>query len=523
MHLVKGPSYAANQFWVATRFLESVTFVIGFKFIKSKTRLNAEIIFLTYFLISLAVFLCIMVWRIFPVCYIDGIGQTQFKIYAEYAIIAVLLLAGYLLIENRKHFSLAVYRLLFASLIFTIISEFCFTLYVSNYSTANELGHYAKLISFFLIYKANVETGFLKPTTAIFKNLKEDEVKYRTLAENMPGLIMRFDEQLNCLYTNSVSTKLMENSGVPLLISNREVPLMPTNLPQLISKVKQTQVPQETTLAFTDNGNQQIYAIQVIEEMAGTATDSTYLVIGQDVTKQKMAESQMLELNATKDRLFSIIAHDLKNPFTSLLSFSELIYKNAEKLSKEKVEQMGLRINESAKQAYALLENLLEWSRIQTGVLKASPKSLSIATLLTDVKRYASPLALPKDITVEIDTTTESTVYADPHMIATVLRNLVSNAIKFSYTKSTVIIKAEKQLHEVLFSVTDSGTGIEKENQEKLLRVDNTFTTPGTASEKGTGLGLVLCREFVEMNGGSIWLESEFGMGTTFSFTLPFH
>jgi len=284
--------------------------------------------------------------------------------------------------------------MLFFSLIFTILSEFCFTLYVSNYSASNEYGHYFKLIAFFLIYKVNVETGFSKPRGLIFKNLKDDEEKYRTLAENL-----------------------------------------------------------------------------------------------------KTAEQQLKELNATKDKLFSIIAHDLKNPFTSLLSFSELIYKNIDKLGKDKIQNMALRMNESAKQAYLLLENLLNWSRVQTGLLKLTDTS----RLLEEVKNVSGPFAKAKQIDIEIQATATKEIYTDQQMINTVLRNLISNAIKFSYQNSSILVKTTEAADHILFSITDSGTGIEKENQEQLLKIESRVTTPGTAEEKGTGLGLVLCREFVEI------------------------
>jgi len=421
MNIISSPVIYANQFWVATRFLEAVTLVVGFSFLRRNKKLNADLIFICYFIITLLITLSILVWRIFPICFIEGVGQTPFKVYAEYTIIAILLFAGYQLFRYKHSFSRPVYKMLFLSLIFTILSEFCFTLYVSNYSASNEFGHYFKLIAFFLIYKVNVETGFSKPTGLIFKNLKDDEEKYRTLAENL-----------------------------------------------------------------------------------------------------KSAEQQLKELNATKDKLFSIIAHDLKNPFTSLLSFSELIYKNFDKLGKDKVQNIALRMNESAKQAYLLLENLLNWSRVQTGVLKPNLKLTDTSHLLEEVKLTSDPLAKAKHINIEIQATAKRQVYTDQQMVNTVLRNLISNAIKFSYHNSCIVVKTEETPDYILFSIADSGIGIEKENQEQLLKIESRVTTTGTDAEKGTGLGLVLCKEFVEICGGNIWLESEFGIGTTFYFTLPF-
>ena len=524
MSILPENAFFANQFWVATRFMEAVTLVAGFYFLKGSRKLKPDLIFLGYFCFSTLVIFAILIWQVFPVCFIDGVGQTPFKIYAEYTIIATLLIAGILLISYKDKFSPQVYQLLIYSLVFTILSEFCFTLYVSNYSTANEMGHYAKLIAFFLIYKANVETGFLTPTGVIFKNLKDNEETYRTLAENMPGLILRFDDELECIYMNTTAKDIIdENEGLALTGNkgkSTDGALLLT-VRTAIEQVKAAGTIQNTSISLDSNGTSYFYAVQVIPEYSTLTTDNTYLVICQDVTQLKVAEQQMKELNGTKDKLFSIIAHDLKNPFTSLLAFSELIYKNADKLNSSKIEQMALRMNQSAKQAYALLENLLSWSRIQTGALKPYHEVISVSQLFTEAEDLTSPLAAAKNITIAIAQAGELAIYADRQMIATVLRNLISNAIKFSYAESEVKVEAESKGDAILFTVTDRGIGIESNNQELLLNIDNKFSTPGTAAEKGTGLGLVLCREFVELNGGEIWLESDFGIGTKFYFTVP--
>ncbi|WP_442587067.1 MASE3 domain-containing protein [Pedobacter sp. AW31-3R] len=519
MRIIEGPSFFANQFWVATRFLEAVTLVAGFYFLKPNRKLKPDLVFLLYFLLSTLVILTILVWNVFPVCYIEGMGQTPFKIYAEYVIIATLILAGYLLIKNKRNFSPPIYQLLFSSLIFTILSEFCFTLYVSNYSTANEIGHYAKLISFFLIYKANVETGFLSPTQLIFKNLKDKEETYRTLAENMPGLILRLNDKLDCIYMNSAAKQLLTETTTLDPLSEKSS-IYSAVLP-VIDQVQESGTMKESSFSLQKDGKSYFYALQVIPESSVIPGESSYLIICQDVTKLKLAEGQMKELNGTKDKLFSIIAHDLKNPFTSLLAFSELIYRNADKLNTTKIQQMAQRMNESAKQAYALLENLLDWSRIQTGALKPHPEVIAVPELLSEIKELNSPMADAKKIGVTMEYVGEFHIMADYQMIATVLRNLISNAIKFSYANSMVTVKAENKASEVLFSVTDTGIGIEGDHQNHLLKIDNKFSTPGTAAEKGTGLGLVLCKEFVELNGGQIYLKSDFGLGTTFFFTVP--
>ncbi|TDQ11202.1 sensor histidine kinase [Pedobacter metabolipauper] len=520
MNVISVPGFPANQFWVATRALEALTLLAGLLIIKSVKKLNSDLIFLGYFLVSLLIILSILVWQNFPVCFIEGQGQTDFKIYAEYAIIAVLLTAGFLLIKNKQRFSLPVYQLLLTSVIFTILSEFCFAIYISNSGPVNEIGHYAKLISFFLIYKANVETGFIRPTDTIFKNLKDSEEKYRTLAENLPGLVFRFDQDLNCIYSNGPDQDAMQFSTGNEAAADRPQTLS-DQLRPILSRARQTGVIQQGTFDVDMPVGKQFYSVQVIPEYASLEEGGSYLVICQDVSGLKQTEQQLQALNETKDKLFSIIAHDLKNPFASLLSYSELIHKKAETLERVKIAHMAERMNTSAKQAYALLENLLNWSRIQTGLLKPSPEVISIAELFIEIASLTAPMALSKGVILQLAEGKDLTITADRQMTSTVLRNLISNALKFSYQGSSVKIDAQEKEGFVLFSVEDTGIGIAPENQDNLLEVGNKFSSPGTAAEMGTGLGLVLCREFVEANGGRIFLQSEFGVGTTFYFTLP--
>ena len=525
MNIIVSPIFYANQFWIATRLLEALTFVLGFCFLNSRKKLNADLIFLGYLIISTLIILSILYWHIFPLCFIEGLGQTAFKIYAEYTIIAILFLAAYLLYKRRNRFNDSIFKLLTVSLVFTILSEFCFTLYVYNYSLLNELGHYAKLVAFFMIYKANIRTGFIRPTNLIFKNLRDNEEKYRTLAENLPGIILRFDQQFNCIYANLAAYKFTVNTPIvntPVDLHHLDLPKLLINaLTQTLVRANSTDHIQESNINLDREGQTYIFSVQAIPEYHTHTELKTYLVICHDVTKQKQTEQQLKDLNATKDKFFSIIAHDLKNPFTSLLSFSELIYKNAEKLSAEKIQHMAFRMNETAKSAYSLLENLLNWSRMQTGLLKPNPEFIDIGNLLDQAKKIGNAMAISKGIEIRVSQLTTTNIFADRQMIGTIFRNIISNAVKFSYPDSYIIIKAEHISSHILFSIQDSGIGIEDLNQDHILKMDSNFSTPGTADEKGTGLGLVLCKEFVELNGGKLWLESKFGFGTTFYFTLP--
>ncbi len=525
MQVIKGDGFYANQFWVATRFLESVTLLLGFWFLSWRKKLNADLIFLLYSVITAIIILSILYWKVFPVCFIAGKGQTPFKIYSEYAIILFLAVCIGMLIKRKKHFSESVYKFLLLSITFTIISEFCFTLYISNYSLSNEMGHYAKLISFYLIYRANVQTGFVQPTGIIFKNLKDSEEQYRTLAENIPEVIMRFDSSLNCIYSNGPAKRFFPVTRT----GTEKIRYTDLGFPSAIEKLLSDTLENaeragelhEVDFNLKADGDEYFFSMEIVPEYSNVTGLKTYLMICFDITTLKHAEKELRELNATKDKFFSIIAHDLKNPFTSLLGFSQLLSKNASKLDSDRVQQLAERMNESARQTYNLLENLLSWARIQTGNLSPVKQVLDAPDLLTEAIRVCSPGAVAKGIEISAEYVGNERTIADRQMINTVLRNIIINAIKFSYPGGEIALKVDLQGDMLLFSVTDAGMGIEEEHAEKVLTMDNNISRAGTANETGTGLGLILCKEFIEINGGRIWFESLVGEGTTFYFTLP--
>lgn len=522
MNIIENPIYYSNQFWVATRFMEAVALVVGFKFMLQKKKLNADLVFAVYGTITTLIILSILVWKIFPICFVDGVGQTPFKIYAEYAIITVLLIGAALLVKFRKNFEPSIYQSLILSVAFAILSEFCFTLYVSNYSASNAVGHCAKLVTFFFTYKAVVEKGFIKPTTLIFKNLSDSEKNYRTLSENLPVLIFRFNDEGTCIYANKAVHMLIGKTEGFYSGKGPEQLGLPANfagcIKTLLLEAKFSKQEQELDYSFD---TQKHYALKVIPEYTSGSKDFTYLIISYDITQLKANERILQDLNATKDKFFSIIAHDLKTPFTSILAFSDLIAKNTMKFSPAKLEQMAVTIRKAAQNAYSLLENLLSWSRLQTGALLPKPELIDVRQLIKEGIDLLSTISVLKGISIEMSDDSYGYIHADKQMLNTVLRNLTSNAIKFSHPNSKVLIKAVPGGGDILFSVQDYGTGISPELIQRLFKLESSFTTIGTENEKGSGLGLILCKEFVEKSNGKIWLESTIGIGTTFYFSIP--
>jgi signal transduction histidine kinase len=227
-------------------------------------------------------------------------------------------------------------------------------------------------------------------------------------------------------------------------------------------------------------------------------------------------------LNASKDKFFSIISHDLRSPFNVMLGFSQLIDENADRYSKAEIKTKVGKLRTSAEQLYALLENLLTWSRIQRGAMEYDPGNVDINEIVEDNIDLFTSRAEQKQITLRNFIAQETMVYADANVVSTVLRNLLSNAMKFTSSGGTIDVSAQPHGEQFLeVAVADTGMGIKEEDFSKLFRIDVQYTHVGTAGEKGTGLGLNLCKDLVEKNGGIIRFESEIGKGTTFKFTLP--
>ncbi|PKQ60959.1 hypothetical protein BZG02_17590 [Labilibaculum filiforme] len=248
-------------------------------------------------------------------------------------------------------------------------------------------------------------------------------------------------------------------------------------------------------------------------------------LLEEELTTQKATiEKQRKELegvNATKDKFFSIIAHDLKNPFASLIGASDLLVDNADELSREQVKTFSGIINQSARQAFRLLENLLTWSRMQTGAIAWKPKEIDLWDLVNEVVILHTSSAENKSIDLQATVDEDLRIFADPNMINTVVRNLVSNAIKFTPRGGSIMVSSKVANNQVEICVTDSGVGIDELEQKKLFRIDEQITNSGTENESGTGLGLILCKEFIELHNGTIWAESELGKGSSFKFSIP--
>jgi len=240
--------------------------------------------------------------------------------------------------------------------------------------------------------------------------------------------------------------------------------------------------------------------------------------------KEKELKKQISELKEQlkiKDRFIQVIAQDLRKPFNVLLGISKLLTKNVQTYDKSKIEEMLSMNHQTIVKTYDLLEDLLTWTNSQTGNLPFVRKRISLHGVLKQSVDFFSNNARAKNIRLTLLCDEKLGVMADEFMMKTIVRNIISNAIKFTHTGGEVSISAKKSNDSILVSISDNGMGIDNRFLPEIWDSSSTYTTPGTAKEQGTGLGLIICKEFVEKHGGNIWAESELGKGTTFNFTLP--
>jgi PAS domain S-box-containing protein len=235
----------------------------------------------------------------------------------------------------------------------------------------------------------------------------------------------------------------------------------------------------------------------------------------------KASQAKLKELNITKDKFFSIISHDLKSPFNGILGFSDMLKEDAKDMDVSTIQEFADMINRSALQVFHLLEGLLSWARIQQGQMPYSPTIMALKGVVNDTIKLLKEEAASKKIKIINHLPNDLMVKADRDMLKTILRNLISNGIKFTSTYGVVEINAVEDNGQVEVTVKDTGKGMNKEILDKLFKIEIVYSTRGTKEEAGTGMGLILCKEFVEKHGGKIWAESELAKGSEFKFTLP--
>jgi PAS domain S-box-containing protein len=403
------------------------------------------------------------------------------------------------------------------------------------------------------------------------KIVEKERTLLRTLIDNMPDFIYIKDIESRFITVNKRLLATMHTDNMDDIIGKTDFDLAPSKEAakeyfddeQRIIKSGKPMINKEE-IGFDEQGREKFVSTTKVPFKDADGKVSGIVGIGRDITKQKNTEkklieqanslkevnilleerqekiqlqaeelnkqadslkkanSQLEELNATKNKFFSIIAHDLKNPFQAIFGFSELLMRNFEDFEeKQRLELLGM-IKTSSEGAYNLLENLLQWARTQTQRIKYTPDTINLHDLIQQNVTLGQANAEKKGIAIRANLECNGTAWADFNMVNLIIRNLISNAIKFTDKNGFISIScSDVSEQNCLIAIKDTGIGISEDNIKKLFRIDEYFSTSGTAGENGTGLGLIICREFIEKNYGELTVESEIGSGTTFSFTLP--
>ncbi|MFZ4411732.1 MAG: hybrid sensor histidine kinase/response regulator [Bacteroidales bacterium] len=269
---------------------------------------------------------------------------------------------------------------------------------------------------------------------------------------------------------------------------------------------------QDIVKAFTSGGVDYITKPFQAEEVK--ARVATHLKI----CRQNL---ELKQLNAEKDKFFSIIAHDLRSPFTGFLGLTQILEEQLSDLSKEEILDFSTSMRISATKLFTLLENLLEWARIQQGLIPFTPETVQLLAVVNESIGMIKENASLKQIEIIYDIPDEITVFTDTNILQTILRNLVSNAVKFTSKNGSIIISVLPQNDgSMVISIKDTGIGMSQHIMDNLFRIDVNTSRKGTDGETSTGLGLIICKDFIEKHGGKLWVESEVGKGSSFNFTL---
>ncbi len=372
------------------------------------------------------------------------------------------------------------------------------------------------------------------------KALQISEERYRSITENINEFIWvaeRNEGKLTTVLYTAAAHKITSYCADEFL-NNPKLwykIIHPNDIQFVISKLKRlyrdpVRLADEIEYRIINNVGNIIWIknkITVVRDKNGIIIKLFGLV--SDISLSKKNEEELKEsadnlkkLNDTKDRFLSIISHDLRTPFSSILGFADILLANRN-MEEEKQTQYISFIKESSTSMLALVNSLLDWTRIQTGRIDFVPERLNAKNLVNKSVQTSIGIALQKGINVEVKVEKDIHVHGDENLLFQVFNNLISNAVKFCKRDDTITVSAKKLIDkkQIQFSIKDTGTGIKKEDQEKLFRIETKFTLQGTSGEKGSGLGLSLVSDIVKKHGGDIWVESEYGKGADFIFTCP--
>lgn len=523
-----------TQLWIVARYMESIAFLIGSS---RRRKLHLSQIILFYFISSIFLILSIFSWGIFPTCFIDGLGLTNFKIISEYIICGILIISMFLFNRNKSYWNKITYNYMILAICTTVASELLLTFYLDVYDLSIILGHILKVVSFYLVYKSTVEVGIKIP----YRELHQSEEQYRNLVELFPDDVFII-EQGRIILANNKFSHLLGFSSSQDLIGKRLIDCVDqywySKIEKYARKINQNrekQVFREEILVL--DGKEVV--IEIITSPFSCGTSNSTLVILRDISERKKAQElaktaeenkkrleESLEYDKMKTEFYSNLSHEMRTPLNLIFStvqILELELKN--KLGDGEYKSINkyiLLLRQNFYRMLRLVNNLLDITKMDAGYFKLELQSYNIVNVVEEITLSIAEYMEKKDITLIFDTDIEEKILAiDPNAIERIMLNLLSNAIKFTDSGEKIMVNIYDKEEKILISVKDTGVGIP---EEKLLGIFDRFTQVDKTlkrNQQGTGIGLSLVESLVKMHGGKISVNSEVGKGTEFIIELP--
>lgn len=510
-----GGGNLSTSLWISARAVQAISLLIAPLLIRKK--INNASLFIGYTAVTSLLLGSIFIWNVFPTAYIDGVGLTPFKINSEYIICIILLGSLILLVQKSKEFSSKVYRLLIASIILTIGSELAFTFYISVFGLFNTIGHFFKLIEFYLIYKAIIQTAITKPYNVIFRNLKQSEEKLRSIfssssnaitVTDLNGKIIDCNQETLELHGFSSKEEVIGRNAFTFISKKDKIKAM-QNMKKTLQKGQVKDV--EYTL-MTKDGREfpAEISVSVIKDYSGNPT--SLVNITKDITERKRLEEQLInsERLMVIGELASSIAHELRNPLGVINNSSYYLNSKLKNVADEKVLKHLKIISKKVNTANIIISDLLDFTKTIKPILKETKINGVIKNALSSVN-------IPENIEVITELDEIPLMLLDSEQIQRVFKNIIINAVQAMLEGGKLTIQTVKHGDSVNIAFKDTGIGIPKENLGKIF--EPLFSTKTT----GIGLGLPICKQILGNHDSNITVQSEVSKGSTFIVKLPLY
>lgn len=551
----------ATQLWIVARFIESISLLIAFSFIEKKLKEKSTI--LIYLIVSILLVMSIFLWKVFPVCYVEGVGLTLFKKISEYIIAVISMISIVILVKNSKMFHKNVYIYMISSLVIRIISGILFTLYLDVFGICNMISHILYAVSFYFMYKAVSATSLQRPYNLLFYqlsqanhelNLKAQELeesneklkieirerkiveskliisekKYRTLVETLPNAIfVHIDGKIT--FVNDEAKKLLgavnssdiEGKMISDFIHKDYHELLYKRLDKLKTGSNTAPTIEEKFIKL----NGQTVDVEITSACSTDEGKNVVISVVRDITERRLLNEAM-EYDKLQREFFANISHEFRTPLNIIHATLQFIEQYVIKDTSDNIRETLRRNTKTLKQnCYRLIRlvgNLLDSTKIDSGFLKLRLNNCNIVNVVEEITLSVAQYIETKGVKLIFDTDIEEKVMAcDTEKMERVMLNLLSNAVKFTNLGDEILVLIEDRGESIIISVKDTGIGIPEHELDVIFDRFRQVDKSLTRNHEGSGIGLSIVKSIIDMHGGKITVNSEYGKGSEFKMEFP--